>query len=94
MNKSDSEISNFSDDDYTVNKTNELRILEEESSSYENDEEKHGNICNGMTILDHSLPSKSLEPIHFIILAVENSCFGANKIQYQTKFLLKPKWIS
>ncbi|GFW99591.1 hypothetical protein TNCV_3418241 [Trichonephila clavipes] len=50
------ELSDLSDDDNAANKTNESRILEGESSSDESDEEKHGNILNGKTILDHSLP--------------------------------------
>ncbi|GFT28149.1 hypothetical protein TNCV_645231 [Trichonephila clavipes] len=79
MNKSDSELSDFSDDDYTVDKTYEPDILEGKSSSEERDEEKHGNICNGKTILDHPFPSKSLETIHFIVLAVINFCFSTNK---------------
>ncbi|GFU59262.1 hypothetical protein TNCV_4197861 [Trichonephila clavipes] len=72
---SDSELSDFLDDDYAANKTYESRILEGESSYDESDQEKHGNICNGKTILDHSLPSKPLEPIHFIVLAVANTWF-------------------
>ncbi|GFW06504.1 hypothetical protein TNCV_2188371 [Trichonephila clavipes] len=46
-----------------------------ESSLDESDDEKHGNVYNGKTILDHSLPSRSLELIHFIVLAVPNSWF-------------------
>ncbi|GFU74358.1 hypothetical protein TNCV_2094821 [Trichonephila clavipes] len=66
MNKSDVELNNLSDDDYDVEKTYKPR-------SDEIDEEKHGNICNGKKILDHPLPSNSIEPIHFIVLAVTNS---------------------
>ncbi|GFU67162.1 hypothetical protein TNCV_3770941 [Trichonephila clavipes] len=51
-----SELSDLSDDDNAENKTYESRILEGESSSDESDEEKRGNILNGKTILDHSLP--------------------------------------
>ncbi|GFV78553.1 hypothetical protein TNCV_1888591 [Trichonephila clavipes] len=75
MNISDSELCDLSDDDYVADKTHESRILEGESSSDESDEEKHGNICNAKTILDHPLLSKSLETIHFILLAVVNSLF-------------------
>ncbi|GFX33746.1 hypothetical protein TNCV_3961551 [Trichonephila clavipes] len=65
-----SELRDLSDDDNA-----ELCILEEESSSDESDEEKHGNIRNGKTILDNSLPSKPLDHNHFIVLAVANSWF-------------------
>ncbi|GFS47585.1 hypothetical protein TNCV_3133791 [Trichonephila clavipes] len=51
-----SELSDLSDDNNAANKTYESRILEEESSSDESDEEKYGNIGNGKTIFDHSLP--------------------------------------
>ncbi|GFX88203.1 hypothetical protein TNCV_160171 [Trichonephila clavipes] len=73
INKSDSELSGLTDNDYTVDKTYDRRILEGEPNSDESDEEKHGDISNGKTILDHPLPSKTLEPIHFIVLAVANS---------------------
>ncbi|GFV39995.1 uncharacterized protein TNCV_4412261 [Trichonephila clavipes] len=49
------------------------RSYEGESSSDENNEEKHRNICNGKKTLDPSLPLKSPGPIHFIVLAVTNS---------------------
>ncbi|GFY03901.1 hypothetical protein TNCV_1196811 [Trichonephila clavipes] len=64
-------ISAFHDDDYAGDKTYEPRLLEGESSSDETDEEKHGHIWNGKTILDHSLPSKYLE--HFFVLALETA---------------------
>ncbi|GFU92946.1 hypothetical protein TNCV_2080921 [Trichonephila clavipes] len=90
-NKSDSELSDLSDDEYAVNKTYESRILEEESSSNESDEEKHRNICNGKTILDHFLPSMSLERIHYIDLAVANSSFLCKHNAISNKIPLKIK---
>ncbi|GFV73910.1 hypothetical protein TNCV_2641741 [Trichonephila clavipes] len=54
MNKS--ELMDLSDDDNAATKTYESRILEGESSSDEKDKETHGNILNGKTILDPSLP--------------------------------------
>ncbi|GFW33863.1 hypothetical protein TNCV_3589481 [Trichonephila clavipes] len=51
-----SELRDLSDDDNAANKTYESRILEEESSSDESDQETHGNICNGKSILDPYLP--------------------------------------
>ncbi|GFU95457.1 hypothetical protein TNCV_4787921 [Trichonephila clavipes] len=75
MNKSGSEFKNLSEDDYAADKTYETCILEGKSSSDESEEVKHGNIYNGQTVLDHALPSKSLEPVHLIVLAVVNSSF-------------------
>ncbi|GFV95132.1 DUF4817 domain-containing protein [Trichonephila clavipes] len=57
MNNSDSELSDLLNDDYASDKTYEPRILDGETSSDKSDEEKHGNIFNGKTILDHPLPS-------------------------------------
>ncbi|GFW01497.1 hypothetical protein TNCV_4539951 [Trichonephila clavipes] len=56
MKKSDPRLSDLSDDDNAANKAYKSRILEGESGSDESNEEKHGNILNGKTILDHSLP--------------------------------------
>ncbi|GFU39746.1 hypothetical protein TNCV_1949461 [Trichonephila clavipes] len=69
MNRSNSELSDLSDDD----ETHEPRILEGESSSGESNEEKHGNICNGKIILDQPLPSMSLQPIYLIVSVPVNS---------------------
>ncbi|GFW33929.1 hypothetical protein TNCV_3590141 [Trichonephila clavipes] len=54
MHKSDFELCDLSDDDYAADKTYETRMLEGKSSSDKRDEENHGNICNGKTILDPS----------------------------------------
>ncbi|GFV74632.1 hypothetical protein TNCV_5130741 [Trichonephila clavipes] len=75
MNELDSKLSDLLDDDDFADKTCEPRILDGKSSSNESEEEKHGNICNKKTILDHSLPSNSPVPIRFLVLAVENSWF-------------------
>ncbi|GFW24124.1 hypothetical protein TNCV_4951681 [Trichonephila clavipes] len=49
------EHSDLSDHNNAANKTYESRLLEGESRSDESDEEKHGNILNGRTTLDHYL---------------------------------------
>ncbi|GFV61112.1 mariner transposase [Trichonephila clavipes] len=46
MNKSDSELTDLSNDDYAVDKTFKPRILEGKSCLDESDEEKRGNICS------------------------------------------------
>ncbi|GFX02652.1 hypothetical protein TNCV_2010961 [Trichonephila clavipes] len=49
-------------------------------------EGNEGNICNGKT-----LPSNSLEPIHFTVLAVENSWFPRKQDAISNKIPLKIK---
>ncbi|GFU57395.1 hypothetical protein TNCV_3635741 [Trichonephila clavipes] len=69
MNKSDSDLS---DEDYDEDKTYEPHAYWKENQVHtnESDDEKHGNICNRKTILDHHLPLKSHEPIYFNIKVV------------------------
>ncbi|GFV56625.1 hypothetical protein TNCV_736331 [Trichonephila clavipes] len=95
MNKTDSEHSYLSaKQNYLADKTNESRILEEQSSSDESDEEGM-QICDDMVkilkkkILGHPLPSKSLEPIHFIDLAIVNSWFQYKQDTISNKIPLK-----
>ncbi|GFT15073.1 hypothetical protein TNCV_4316511 [Trichonephila clavipes] len=86
-----SEFSYLLDDGNAANETYESCILKVESSSDESEEEKHGNISNGKTILAHSLSSKSLEPIHFIVLAVANSWFQCKQDAISNKIPPKIK---
>ncbi|GFV27680.1 hypothetical protein TNCV_4169051 [Trichonephila clavipes] len=71
LNRSDSKLSDLSDDDYAAGNAYERRILKGELSS----EKKHGNIYYLKTTLDHSVPTKSLESINFIVIAEANSWF-------------------
>ncbi|GFY31416.1 hypothetical protein TNCV_4989751 [Trichonephila clavipes] len=63
------------------------KFLEGESSSDDSD----GNICNGKTILDHLLLSKSLEHITFIVSAVPNYQFQYKQGAISNKIALKIK---
>ncbi|GFS53323.1 hypothetical protein TNCV_1326911 [Trichonephila clavipes] len=74
MNRSNSELSDLLDDDYAGGK------LDGESSSDECDEKKQRNICYTKTTLRHPLPSKSLEPIHFIVMVKQILGFSTNKM--------------
>ncbi|GFW17486.1 hypothetical protein TNCV_2650441 [Trichonephila clavipes] len=75
MNKSDSELSVLSYDDYASDKTYDSRIWKENHQVQMRATKKNIEMFV-MERLDRSLPpSKSLEPIHFIVSAVVNSWF-------------------
>ncbi|GFW37259.1 uncharacterized protein TNCV_5021571 [Trichonephila clavipes] len=86
-----SELRDRSDNNNAANKTYESRILKRESRSDESEEEKHGTISNEKKNLDNSLPSKSLESIHFIVLAVTNSWFQCKQDAISNKIPPKIK---